>query len=139
MKFKKRGVGLLIWGIVIVFVTLYRVCFKTNVLNVIVNVAGWVMLCAGAVIRGKQKKDQRKLEDALYQWADGTKSGAAPEPAAERLDRLEAENAQLRRQIANLQADRAADQKAKRTPWICPHCGTQEISNFCENCGAPRQ
>lgn len=135
MKFKKRGVGLLIWGIVIVFVTLYPVCFKTNVLNVIVHVAGWVMLCAGAVIRGKQKKDQRKLESAMYQWADGQKSAAAYDPTAERLNKLEEENAQLRRQFADLQAK----QNMERTPWICQSCGTQQRGNFCENCGTARQ
>ena len=139
MKFKKRGVGLLIWGIVIVFVTLYPVCFKTNVLNVIVHVAGWVMLCAGAVIRGKQKKDQRKLESAMYQWADGQKSAAAYDPTAERLNKLEEENAQLRRQFADLQADRSDRQKAERSPWICPACGAEGKGNFCENCGRPRQ
>ena len=121
------------------FVTFYPVFFKTNALNVIVHVAGWVMLCAGAVIRGKQKKDQRKLEDAMYQWADGAKSAAATDFVADRLTRLEAENAQLRHQFADLQADRSDRQKAERTPWICPICGAQGNGNFCENCGAPRR
>lgn len=148
MNFEKRGVGLLISGIIIMFVTFYPVVTNANVALVIVHLAGWAMFAAGAVIRGKQKKDQRKLEDAMYHWADreggsarssqNRERTAAPayDLTAERMNMLEAENAKLRRQVNDLQTGGHAQPAAERLPWTCPYCGSTGKGNFCENCGA---
>ena len=126
MKFKKRGVGLMWTGVILMFITFYPVLTAKTIPLIIVHAAGWIMLVCGALIRGKQKKDQDKLERAMYDWADGRvqqrAAPQAPQPSAwpvtpqqpaggaqrAEIDALARENAKLRRRLDALEAKAAS-------------------------------
>ena len=130
MKFKKRGVGLMVWGIILVLLTMYPAYINGVVPAIIAHVAGWIMVFAGAVIRGKQKKDQKKLEKAMYQWANTgssvpppadmqqattpPRSPQQPVNSADGYSILQRENTALKQRCAELEQQIG---KKKVQPW----------------------
>lgn len=108
---KKRGVWMMVFGFIIILLTLSALGREQGdkSLLIITDLLGWALFTAGAFIRGKQKKEQKKLEKAMYQWANERMAPPARgkatkhDPVVERMNRLEFENAQLRRQNADLQ------------------------------------
>lgn len=128
MKFiKKRGVGLMWTGLILIFITIYPALIRKIVPAIIFQIAGWIMFVCGAIIRGKQKKEQDKLERAMYGWADEQMQRGATSPyfapqaprpptgaaaqqqvqiGAQRteIDALARENAELRRRLEVLES-----------------------------------
>lgn len=125
--FKKRGVGLMWIGVVIILALLYPALIGKHVPAIIFHIAGWIMFICGAIIRGKQKKEQDKLERAMYGWADEQMQRGATSPyfapqdprpptgaaaqqqvqiGAQRaeIDVLARENAELRRRLEVLES-----------------------------------
>lgn len=112
MKFiEKRGIGMMVFGFIIILMSLSAIGtgYGNKTMQVLFHVFGWILFIAGVAIRGKQKKGQRKMEKAMYQWANERMAPPARgkatkhDPVVERMNRLEFENAQLRRQNAALQ------------------------------------
>lgn len=71
------------------------------------------MFTCGAVIRGKQKKDQRNLEQAMYYWAETDSpvdlSAAAPQPVTQSVATVAPQKAGI---------DPIKNKKAGRIMWI---------------------
>ena len=107
---KKRGVGMMVFGFIIIMLTLSAIGAGqgNKALLVITDLLGWALFAAGAFVRGKQKKEQKQLEKAMYQWA---KTGSPTQPLQ-----------------PNLPMDNGAS--------FCPYCGAPISGNFCANCGA---
>lgn len=133
MKSKKRGVGAMWTGLILMILTFYPALIQKNVPSIIVHIAAWIMFVCGAVIRGKQKKDQRQDEEAMYSWAKAqnaqppevvksalpsvTSAPVAPQPAPaavpqsapqnnpllDRCNALAKENAELRSRCEQLE------------------------------------
>lgn len=156
MKFKKRGVGAMICGVFLIFLMFYPTVVVKHPAGITLFVVGWIMFAVGAVQRGNQKREQQKVERAMYDWADerlqqgatppyfatqgdrrGTRAVTPPQGqnGAQRaeIDALARENAELRRRLDVLEKS-AAPADGKRA---CPVCGAIGQGNYCESCGAP--
>ncbi len=125
MKFKKRGVGAMIFGLLLIAVFFYPALMLKNSAGITLFVIGWVLFIIGSVVRGKQKENQRQVEEAMYNWAKTQNAKVPADPPAashtiplsERYEALEKENAQLRSRCASPQdAAARASQAAQQTP-----------------------
>lgn len=134
--FKKRGVGLMRIGLITILALLYPALIGKHVPAIIFQIAGWIMFVCGAIIRGKQKKEQDKLERAMYDWASERMQQRAtppyiapqgPQPSAwaaappqapggaqrAEMDALARENAELRRRLNAIEEKVAPHERKK--------------------------
>ena len=121
---KKRGIWAMWIGLILIICTVVPALAGASVNAIVLQIVGWVLFIVGAIVRGKQKKEQRKLEQALYVWANervGPDGQAQPQiapaparnPLQDRIDELAKENDRLRQRIRSFEAT----EKPQRKPW----------------------
>lgn len=146
MKFKKKGVGAMVFGFILIFVMIYPAFIVKHPAGITLFIVGWIMFTVGAVQRGKQKKNQEKLEQEMYNWAaDREKArlqqSAAPaasflQPAPTPTDYRNAQSSpgKYSFRVAGLTYRMNAVQAViKRNPFYGMDTGTLQYSDFAMN------